>query len=49
MKGDDIMVNELFAYMKQRADKLVEKDEVKQKTALVRKQLFESKGIVMFI
>ena len=45
MKGDDIMGNDLFNYMKAKADKMFEKDENKQKMAAIKKDLYMQKGI----
>lgn len=44
MRGDDMMDNDLFEYMKAKADKLVEKDVNKQKMAAIRKELYMKKG-----
>jgi len=44
MKGDDLMGNELYSYMKDKAQKLAEKDENKQKIAAIRKELYLNKG-----
>lgn len=38
------MGNDLFEYMKKKADKLFEKDENKQKMAAIRKDLYMKKG-----
>lgn len=45
MMGDDIMGNDLFAYMKAKADKLMEKDENKQKMVVLRKELYLKKSM----
>lgn len=37
MRGDEYMKNDLLSYMKEKAEKLVLKDEVKQKMAGIRK------------
>ena len=44
MRGDDLMGNDLFDYMKVKADKMFEKDENKQKMAAIKKELFMKKG-----
>ena len=44
MKGDDLMGNDLYAYMKNKSDKLMEKDENKQKIAAIRKDLYFKKS-----
>lgn len=44
MRGDDMMGNELFEFMKIKADKLMEKDENKQKMAAIKKELYMNKG-----
>ena len=44
MRGDEYMGNDLFEYMKNKADKLFEKDENKQKMAAIRKDLYMKKG-----
>lgn len=38
------MGNELFEYMKTKADKLTEKDENKQKMTAIKKELYMNKG-----
>lgn len=38
------MGNDLYSYMKAKADKLAEKDENKQKIAAIRKELYLKKG-----
>jgi hypothetical protein len=45
MKGDDLMGDQLFDYMKARSDKIAEKDENKKKVAAIRKELYQRKGI----
>jgi hypothetical protein len=49
MKGDDLMGNDLYNYMKTKADKLAEKDENKQKIAAIRKELYLKKGTILII
>lgn len=49
MKGDEMMGNEIFEYMKAKADKMAEKDENKQKIAAIRKELYMQKGILRLI
>ena len=44
MRGDDLMGNDLFEYMKAKADKLFEKDANKQQMAAIRKELYMKKG-----
>ena len=39
-----MMGNELFEFMKIKADKLIEKDENKQKMAAIKKELYMNKG-----
>lgn len=45
MRGDEYMGNDLFAYMKEKAEKLVAKDEVKQKMAGIRKELYQKQAM----
>ena len=42
--GDDVMGNDLYAYMKAKSDKIAEKDPVKHKIAAIRKELYQKKG-----
>ena len=49
MKGDELMGNDLFEYMKVKADKMIEKDENKQKIAVIKKELYMKRGIFLFI
>ena len=44
MKGDEFMGNDLFDYMRGKAEKLFEKDENKQKMAAIKKDLYMKKG-----
>ena len=43
------MGNDLYTYMKDKADKLAEKDENKQKIAAIRKELYLKKGKNLYI
>jgi len=43
MRGDDLMGNELYTYMKTKADQLAEKDENKKKMAVIKKELYLKK------
>ena len=45
MGGDDLMGNDLYAYMKARSDKIAEKDVNKQKILAIQKELYQKKGI----
>lgn len=45
MRGDDLMGSDLFDYMKAKSDKLLEKDENKQKIAAIKKELYQKKAM----
>jgi serine/threonine protein kinase len=45
MKGDDLMGNEIFEYMKVKAEKMAEKDENKRKITALRKDLYVKKSM----
>jgi hypothetical protein len=49
MCGDDIMANDLYAYMKAKSDKIAEKDANRQKIIAIRKELYQKKGINFII
>lgn len=49
MRGDDLMGSDLIDYMKAKSDKLLEKDENKQKIAAIKKELYQKKGTLVSI